>query len=243
MECHVINLDRAIQNFYKVRPYLMEQGFDPKRFSGVDVSREGHLEYLDHITPLCQSTCPKGVIGCGLSHILLAQKLWDQGTEVALVLEDDAYPKVENLQSEIEKTMREVPDDWSIIKLHCDYCPTGHKNSGAGGSLAAYVINRKGMDFLRNVKLAWHLDVQIRFEPTVYKSRENLFWADEHQSENRESVSTFLGKFLDTIIPNSGEKTIDHVLSFKVFRVPGTTFEVTGWHLLGVIFLVLVFTK
>jgi hypothetical protein len=226
-----------------MRPYLVEQGFLPIRFSGVDASKGDHLEYLDHITPVCQSTCPKGVMGIGLSHILLAQKLWDQGTEVALVLEDDAYPKVEDLQSEIEKTILEVPDDWSIIKLHCDYCHEGHTNSGAGGSLAAYVINRKGMDFMRNLKLAWHLDVQIRFEPTVYKSRENLFWTDEHQSENRESVSTPLGKFLDNFIPNSGEKTIDHLLSFKVFRVPGTTFEVTGWHLLGVIFLVFVFNK
>jgi hypothetical protein len=190
------------------------------------------------MTATCVSACPKGVMGCGLSHILLAQKLWDQGTDVALVLEDDVYPSVDNLQEEMEKVMREVPEDWGIIKLHCDMCLDGTQPKGANGSFAAYIVNRKGMNYLKNLQLDWHIDLQVSGDPMVYKSHTNLFWADENGSSNRDTQSTLVGSFLELFRPKlSGEKTVDHVFAYKVIRIPGTSFEVTGWHLFYVLVL------
>ena len=77
MECHVITLDRTIDNFYKQRPYLMEAGIFPKRFRGVDSKLGEHLGYGNNLTPNCKDFCPNGVIGCGLSHILLAKQLYE----------------------------------------------------------------------------------------------------------------------------------------------------------------------
>jgi GR25 family glycosyltransferase involved in LPS biosynthesis len=120
MECYVINLDRCIKNFYKIRPHLIEQGIVPKRFRGVDASKGEYAQYMNRISKMCQTSCPMGAIGCGLSHILLAQQLWDKGTELALILEDDVYPKVPNVLDQIKETIKNVTPDWSIIKLHCD---------------------------------------------------------------------------------------------------------------------------
>jgi hypothetical protein len=73
----------------------------------------------------------------------------------------------------------------------------------------------------------------------MYKSYENLFLTDESSSTNRDSKTTHLGKFLDAIVPRlSGEKTIDDVLSYKVFRIKN--FEITGYNLFFVLCIFIV---
>lgn len=233
----MINLERSIDNFYKQRPHLMESGVFPKRFTGIDAKKGEHLEYLGNLTETCKDFCPNGVIGCGLSHILLAKKLYEQGVQLALILEDDAYPLVPDLNREIEKIIGETPKDWDIIKLHCDFCKK-NSNDPTGGSTAAYLINKSGLEKLSNMKLNWHIDLQWNMESNlkVYKSNENLFWADEKQSENRKSVH-FFGK---DSFNSTGQKSLDDLLSFKVVKVFG--YEISGWEVLMFIILsVLIF--
>lgn len=227
MECHVINLDRSIDNFYKQRPYLMESGVFPQRFSGVDSKKGEHLEYSEYLTDTCRDLCPNGVIGCGLSHILLAKKLYEKGSQLVLILEDDAYPLVTDLNLEIKKIIEETPKDWDIIKLHCDFCKN-NSNDPTGGSTAAYLINKSGLKKLSNMKLNWHIDLQWNLESKlkVYKSNVNIFWADEKTSENRESIN-FFGKYT---FNSTGQKSLDDLLSFKVVKVFGH--EVSGWEVL-----------
>jgi GR25 family glycosyltransferase involved in LPS biosynthesis len=232
MECHVINLDRTIDNFYKQRPYLIEAGLFPKRFKGVDSKKDEHLKLLDNLTNTCKDSCPDGLVGCGLSHILLARKLYDQGVHAALILEDDAYPLVPDLNLAIKKIISETPNNWDIIKLHCDYCQNG-SNVPTGGSAAAYIINRNGLEKFSKIKLDWHIDLQMLMDPNlnIYKSKENIFWTDENTSDNRESVN-IIGKIFNT----TGEKTIDQLLSYKVFKIFGH--EITAWEI--VLFIIFV---
>ena len=238
MECYVINLDRSIDNFYKQRPHLIESGVFPKRFSGIDAKKGGHLEYSEHLTDWCRDSCPNGAIGCGLSHILLAKKLYEKGSNLVLVLEDDAYPLVPDLNREIKKIIEDTPDDWDIIKLHCDFCKKKSNDATTGGSTAAYLINKSGLEKLSKMKLNWHIDLQWNMESTlkVYKSNENIFWADEKTSENRENVN-FFGK---DIFNSTGQKSVDDVLSFKAVKVFG--YEISGWELITFsILLILIF--
>ena len=242
IECHVITLDRTIDNFYKQRPYLIESGIFPKRFRGVDSKLGEHVGYSDHLTQNCKDFCPTGVIGCGLSHILLAKQLYEGGSQLVLVLEDDAYPLVADLNKEIQKIISETPSDWDIIKLHCDFCQNDSNeinNNINEGSAAAYLVNKSGLEKLSNMKLNFHIDLQWNMDKTlnIYKSKQNIFWADEKQSENRDSTSTFLGKFN---FNKTGQKTIDNVLSYKVLKIFG--YDISGWDILiwGIIIFIII---
>ena len=234
VECHVITLDRTVDNFYKQKPHLMNSGLIPKVFFGTDAKKGDHTKHDELLTPVCKNFCPDGLIGCGLSHILLAKKLFKQGTQLALILEDDAYPVHSDMNQEIQKVISETPRDWDIIKLHCDFC-TDNDSDPIGGSAAAYLINYSGLEKIKDMKLDWHFDIQILLDPSlhVYKSKENLFWADETTSDNRDSSSTFIGKLFN--FNKTGQKTTDHMMSYKLFKVFG--YEVSGWNLIIIIIL------
>lgn len=218
--CYVIHVGQTFPN----KEALDGIGLDPIGFKGVDARKDEHLQYSEYIENSCQFTCPKTAIGCGLSHVLLAEKLYDEGYDTALVLEDDAYP----FQTiDFESVIQTVPDDWEIIKLHCDTgCMDGSHSLDDHGSTAAYIINRKGMLKLKDTKVRFHIDYQIAHMSDIvsYKSLHNLFWTDESNSINREKDSVhWLSYFFKE--PTSGEKKNYHKLSYKIIRIPGTDVE------------------
>jgi GR25 family glycosyltransferase involved in LPS biosynthesis len=237
LSCFIINLRDSPQNFEKQRPLLLEEGLDPIRFIGVDARKDEHLEHLEHVTDWCRTTCPKTAIGCGLSHVLLARHIRDLGLPMALVLEDDAYPKTGNLLQHIQKTIQETPDDWDILKLHCFFPCRKNSITSKGSSTAAYLVSSRGIQKLADTKVNTHLDFQINTsEFKVYKSRNNLFWTDESMSTNRGSNSTFgdLQKF-----GFEGEHSLSQCISYKILRVPGTKLEITGVHCIVLLILFL----
>jgi hypothetical protein len=222
---------------------LRNVGLNPILFHGIDSRKDEHLQYVDKISPLCLQTCPKSAIGCGLSHVLLAQKIYYTGASIALILEDDAYPKIDNLHEEISKTLNEVPDDWEIIKLHCDiHCKDGQNRVGVNFSAAAYLINRKGMEIMMNTKVQRHIDSQQLMILKVYKSKVNLFWTHERKvSTNRIQQTSFVSNILDVVHPvTSGEKTWDDALSYKLIRIPFTNIELNWIMIFTAIFIILI---
>jgi GR25 family glycosyltransferase involved in LPS biosynthesis len=236
MECHVINLDRSINNFYKIRPSLIRAGLSPQRFKGVDAKKGHHKEHLYRLTNNCKKFCPSGVIGCGLSHILLAEQLLynGYGTQGSLILEDDVTPINEStLLNDIQSTIESVPQDWDIIKLHCDMCIDGTNSHNInGGSFAAYLISKSGLEKMASLKLDWHIDLQANNTFKIYKSSQNLFKADESFSDHSDrNVVTPFGllngpkKYFF-----SGEKNFDDMISYKVFKI--FNYEVSGLQLI-----------
>ena len=237
LPCFIINLRDSPQNFEKQRPFLLEEGLDPVRFIGVDARKDEHLEHLEHVTDLCQITCPKTAIGCGLSHVLLARHIRDLGSQMALVLEDDAYPKTDNLLQHIQETIQETPDDWDILKLHCFFPCRKNSITSKGSSTAAYLVSSSGIQKLADTKINTHLDFQINMSNfKVYKSQNNLFWTDESLSTNRGSNSNF-GNLQN--FGFEGEHSLSQCISYKIFRIPGTKLEITGVHC--IVFLILIF--
>ena len=142
LPCYVISLNN---NLGPQGDALKNSGLDPLLFNGINAKNDEHLDYLDTVSTSCKNICPKSVMGIGLSHIHVTKKIYDSGVEMALILEDDAFPIVDNLNEQIIKTLSEVPDDWEIIRLHCDtHCVDGSNKIGDNSSNAAYIINRKG---------------------------------------------------------------------------------------------------
>jgi len=238
--CYVITLDDDFPN----RQSLIEIGLDPVGFKGINAKKDEHLKYMENVSVSCQYTCPKSTIGCGLSHVLLSQKLYDEGIPIALILEDDAYPKV--LKLDIDKIIQSVPENWEIIKLHCiSYCTSNsYMTKFNDGSNAAYIINRKGMYKVKNLKVNFHIDMQYQFSDIkVYKSSNNLFWTDESTSNIRDDGNTqphWMSYFLSK--PTSGEMKTHHIFLYKIFRIPGTNIEITLGKLVNsIILLILIF--
>ena len=229
LPCFIINLKDSPQNFEKQRPFLIDQGLDPVRFIGVDARKDEHLDHKDILTEWCFKTCPKAVIGCSLSHVLLARHIRDLGIPVALVLEDDAYPNTDKLLQHVFDAIQETPEDWDIIKLHCFNCLDSTIISGPiSGSTAAYLINTKGLQKLSEMKINNVIDVNMNLSNLIiYKSRYNLFWTDESFSTISNANSNW---FVDFKIPfSAGERTISQHLTGKQFRIPNTSIELEIW--------------
>jgi hypothetical protein len=127
--------------------------------------------------------------------------------------------------------------------MHCDtHCDDGLNKAGANGSTAAYILNRKGMEILMNTRVKWHIDWQFNKIFKLYKTRANLFMTDERkESTNRIQSHTFLSTVYNKIHPiKTGEKTWDDLHSYKVFRIPNTSIELTLRHQIYIlVFLVL----
>lgn len=222
---------------------LREAGLDPVLFKGVDGRKGEDSKHKDRLATFCEHTCPGSVKGIGLSHILLAEHLYQRGISLALILEDDAYPFEKfNLEKEIDKVLSEVPDDWEIIKLHTGgNCLNGsNKNKLSNNSAAAYLINDRGIEKLRTLKLFYHIDMQKNYIFNIYKSKVNLFWTDEKKSTNRKDDTYLLAPVLEYINPvTCGEQNYNNFLSFKKFRIPFTNIELTNYQVILILVLLL----
>tara|TARA_R110002072_G_scaffold111229_1_gene239281 strand:+ start:1912 stop:2760 length:849 start_codon:yes stop_codon:yes gene_type:complete len=238
----VINLDNYEDNYKKQLPYFESIKLSPKRFSAVNAITNQHIKHKKLINLLSFYLAPKSVIGCSLSHILLAKHLYENyGTYkniFFLVLEDDVFPKNEyldnskqfynDLNNEIEN-IKIIDKNWDIIQLHSDGLidtKSTYTTHLFTGSTAAYLISFNGLKKMCNEKVTYHIDfvTQNFLKYRKYRSRTNLFYTNEKSSVNREmnySKSTILkSALLQKIIPLRGEKIWEDYLSFKSLRIP-----------------------
>ena len=76
-ETYVINLQNDINNFYTLKKELNLRGIQPKRFNAIYGKNIKNLQkYNKYLSPYCKNFCPKSVIGCGLSHYILLEKIY-----------------------------------------------------------------------------------------------------------------------------------------------------------------------
>ena len=111
------------------------------------------------------------------------------------------------------------------------------------GSAAAYLINTKGLVRLINTTLNLQFDHHINIVNKVYKTKKNLFWADESYSTQRGSNEKYIFEpFLNFLFPiKTGEKTWGTFLNSKWFTMPYTNIEITKIQFISFIFVILGF--
>ncbi len=103
-----------------------------------------------NVTPFCMSYCPRPVIGCGLSHLLVAKQFLNNDLfDFCLILEDDVTPIYTNLNFEINKCVESMKNtDWDIIKVYynglCNYNTNNISilNKLFTGSIGAYILSK-----------------------------------------------------------------------------------------------------
>lgn len=259
----IINLDKYENNYKKQLPYFHSLKLFPQRFSAINAINNEHLEYKKLINKLSFYFTPKSVIGCSLSHILLAKHIYDKYKKdknyYFLILEDDVFPKNEYfnypdkfynvLNNEIQN-IEIIDKSWDIIQLHSDGLidtKSTYSTHLFTGSTAAYLISFNGLEKMCNEKVTYHIDfiTQNFLKYRKYRSKSNLFYTNEKSSVNREmnySKSVLLkSSFLKKIIPLRGEKLWQDYLNFKSLRIPILNKEFTANNLLdfGIIFSII----
>ncbi len=233
MKTFVINLDKYLDKFLKQKPFLEKIGLNVNRFSGINAINNEHLKHKSLINNISQIITPNSIIGCGLSHILLAEHIKNLNLDISLIMEDDAFPlfQKKKFHKLLKKTIQEISiidKEWDIIQLHSDAPFPTHDTYFTHtfcGSTAAYLISKKGAIKMSNQQLITHMDIQTSINPLFkkYRSHHNLFWTDEKNSLNRISSNNFLTYLKVSIlnlIPLRGEKTWEDFLNFKLIKLP-----------------------
>ena len=149
---YVINLDEQKKRYETQEKKLNDVGIYPVRIPGnyrKDVSKS---IYDKHFHTFYKPFMPDPVIGSTSSHLKAVQYFLDNDTnEVALILEDDAYPLFDNV---IHLRDKLNDRDWDMLLLHCDYL-CSNKSTRPNiltGSVAAYFITREGAQKMLNHK-------------------------------------------------------------------------------------------
>ena len=104
-------------------------------------------------------------IGCTLSHLLAIKTAYENGEEIACIMEDDVYMNLLNIQEEsLDEFIKEIDVDWEILHLYYqisdnlnkdftqlkNYRLHLHQKGKYTYSSACYIINRKGMKKMLN---------------------------------------------------------------------------------------------
>jgi GR25 family glycosyltransferase involved in LPS biosynthesis len=125
-------------------------------------------------------------LACTLSHLLTIKKAYDNGNDIALILEDDAYLGFAYFWPEsLEKYTQKFPQDWEMIQVYpgdnseksknYDFRPWVYLKSWGA---AAYLINRKGMEKIINrffvsdleMKLDQFTKVRLQADHVIYET-------------------------------------------------------------------------
>lgn len=96
-------------------------------------------------------------LGCTLSHLMAIKKAYDNGDDMALIMEDDNYFGIYVLRDDYESLVSKAPKGWEILQFspvsimetkENGYIKRSSKNIFYSGG--AYLINRKGIEKIVN---------------------------------------------------------------------------------------------
>ena len=252
MQTFVINLNKFNSNYIYQKPFLENIGLKVNRFSAIDATNNDHLNYKHLIPDLILNFIPKSIIGCSLSHILLANQIFKSGKPISLIMEDDAFPLFNKKQFQIHlnQIINEInilDKNWDIIQLHSDApfpTPETYSNHIFSGSTAAYLISHKGAQKLAKEKVYWHADIHTSINSNFrkYRAKNNLFWTKENESLNRKNDNSFLtnikSSILSQLIPLRGEKTWNDFFNFKMIKILDK--DITANHLTNLLIILFI---
>ena len=119
---YVINLDSQKKRYEVQEKKLNEVGIYPTRISGYTFEEIGESALQNQFVRTTPFLNPKNATGCSYSHIqALKHFLENDPYDVALILEDDAFPLLTNIVH-LENKLENI--DWDYLSLHCDgVCP------------------------------------------------------------------------------------------------------------------------
>lgn len=162
----VINLDRSTERLKNCRDQSKKFNFRFERFPAIEGNKLTKQQ-LSLIHPTCKYfLCTRGMMGCGLSHYFLLQKIVDEKIQTAMILEDDFVWKEDTI-SKLEK-IRDF--DQGLVKLSCigPFCSKDNDQPQlcpfALGNAAYLIRYPQAKELLKHIQqIIYHIDVQFIF--------------------------------------------------------------------------------
>lgn len=248
---YVINLDSQPGRWDAQSKELIKVGINPIRIKGIlnEEASDENYSFLGRKTSLFK--------GCTSSHIKACNNfLNNDPNQIALILEDDAYPKFNNVKILEEYLETCHPYNFDMLLVHCDIrCPIKDKQKSLvfSGSGAAYFITKQGAKKILNHKFTTVIDFETNLIPNFKKivSGENFFWTDENyimtndissdRIESKQKNDNMIDKIITKLSFNRGEKTWRHSKNFKFFKIPIINYTLTVKHLIIILFTLILF--
>ena len=256
---YIINLEKDIEKYNSLSEKLKKVNIDFTRFNAIYGEKVRDTETYDkYIVPFVKPFIPNGALGCGLSHYVLANDIYNNtnDNEISLILEDDVIPQFES-ENDITNIINEAPKDWEVILLYChgicNYKNSEWTKADLMGSTAAYLINKKGIEKLfLNEKLYTHVDTQrvINKNIIVYRAPKPLFLIDDSTDSSTSTNSSYgiIEKHFNNIFnyltsdiletKKTGHTAFDFV-KYKQLRIPSIKKELDSIQILTC-FLILI---
>lgn len=112
-----INLERSKNRYDKINSILNKYNLKNKKIKAYDGKI---LDTYNNIDVKTKKTPYE--IGCTLSHFESIKTAFNDNQQYALIMEDDIrFNHINKFKTNIDKIIKEAPNDWNIIKLHCIY--------------------------------------------------------------------------------------------------------------------------
>lgn len=199
---YYINMDMSPDRKDHVERQLTMYNLDATRIPGIvgkDMNlKHGIFEFPDKkIIYHNNYNCSKSELGCLASHLKAIYTAYNNGDQLALILEDDvSFALLPYWPINLMKVMEDAPSDWHVISLFSqwcmndpvDYVPFSLKNPCYGA--IAYIINRKGMynclqNVLQNKPLVFNKgDIDspdsLMADITIYHMARNTYFYTTH---------------------------------------------------------------
>jgi glycosyl transferase family 25 len=107
----IINLDKDVKRLENAYEQLNKYEFkNYEKFTGIYGKQLSIDEINNNTTFIGKLLASKSMIGCGLSHIKLWEKIVNENIELSLILEDDFKNKLNNL-------LLNIPNNYDMIHL------------------------------------------------------------------------------------------------------------------------------
>lgn len=194
---YIINLDKDVERMEKIHKECLKQNIEYKKISAIYGKYLTEQEIKQNTSMICNNICTLPSIGCGLSHIKTWNQIYEDGHEMAIILEDDSI-FLKDIKQKFEKYRKQFPIDWELIYLGCNgactkesYTTLEWLNLIAGTLIGssifhktisenifipefpigahAYLVNRKFCEKMKDIKLKTHIDLQLAQDNNIKK--------------------------------------------------------------------------
>ena len=233
---YYINLDRVKDRRDFMEKQVKKYGVKMTRISAVDALdldwKSGMANDIPYENHYEKNESPKsnkmGELGCTLSHLYTIKQSYDNGDEIALILEDDVDIGLAALwEKSLKELIKSVPKDWECINLlplkmdRKKYNTFVPLELGKHWGTGAYIINRKGMEKVlkvyNNNKFILHGPQQLMADWFIYELSDNvyvytkklLFILSDFTSNIQEGVKNFT--FLGQTLVDDMEEYLSHI--------------------------------